>query len=95
VDDICEIVGTGIKHRVDVGAVVNHRFPTHQSFAAWRDADGGNCRPGALDTTGDLIEILIEIGLTRGGRCVDCSEGVLEFDDQVDAERFRDWCRPE
>ena len=93
-DDIYALAGTATRHRVDVGAVVNHRFPTHQSFVGWRDADG-NCRAGALETTGDLIEILIEVGLTRGGRCVECSEGVLEFDDQVDAERFRDWCRPE
>jgi hypothetical protein len=94
VDDIYALAGTAMRHRVDVEAAINRDFPTHESFVAWRDADG-NCRAGALETTGDLIEILIEVGIIRGGRCVDCSEGVLEFDDQVDAERFRDWCRPE
>jgi hypothetical protein len=94
VDDICELVGSEIRHRVDVGAAVNRDFPTHESFAAWRDADG-NCRDGLLENRGDLIEVLIEVGLTRGGRCVECSDGVLEFDDQVDAERFRHWCKPE
>jgi hypothetical protein len=93
-DDIYALVGTATRHRVDVEAAVNRDFPTQKSFVAWRDADG-NCHAGALETTGDLIEVLTEVGLTRGGRCVDCSESVLEFDDQVDAERFRDWCRLE
>jgi hypothetical protein len=94
VDDIYALAGTAMRHRVDVEAAVNRDFPTHESFVTWRDADG-NCRDGMLENRGDLIEILIEVGFTRGGRHVDGSEGVLEFDDQVDAERFRDWCRPE
>jgi hypothetical protein len=94
VEDIYALVGTAIRHRLDIRAAVNHHFPTHDSFVDWRDADG-NCRAGTLETRGDLIEVLIEVGLTRGGRCVDCSESVLEFDDHLDAERFRDWCKPE
>jgi hypothetical protein len=94
VDDICELVGTGIRHRVDVEAVVNRHFPTHESFVDWRDADG-DCRAGLLGTRGDLMDALIELGLSRGGKRIDDDDDVLEFDNQVEAERFRDWCRPE
>jgi hypothetical protein len=93
-DDICAIIGTAIRNRVDVSAVVDQHFPTHESFVAWRDAG----HPGAacvLETRRDLAEALIEIGLRRGGRHDESSEGVLEFGYHIDAERFRDWCRPE
>ena len=93
-DDICELVGTEIRHRVDVRAVVERHFPSHESFVAWRDADG-SCRAGLLGTRLDLIYALMEAGLSRGARHVGPSENVLEFDDHIDTERFRDWCRPE
>jgi hypothetical protein len=94
VDDICEIVGTGMRHRVDVRAVVDHHLPSHQSFVDWRDADDPRAA-AVLEDRDDLAYALIEAGLSRGRRRVDGSDSVSEFDDQVDAERFRDWCRPE
>jgi hypothetical protein len=92
-DDIYALIGTAIRKRVDVRVVINHHFPTHDSFVAWRDADPRGA--SLLETRDDLADALIEIGLSRGGRHGESGEGVLEFDDHIDAERFRDWCRPE
>jgi hypothetical protein len=92
VDDIYELVGSEMRHRVDIRAVVERHFPSHQTFIDWRDADDPRAA-AVLEDRDDLTYALIEAGLSRGGTRVDGS--VLEFDDQVDAERFRDWCRPE
>jgi hypothetical protein len=94
VDDIYELIATGMRHRVDVRAVVAHHFPSHDSFVDWRDA-GDPFAAAVLENRDDLVYALIEAGLGRGGRRGDRGDSVLEFDDQVDAERFRDWCRPE
>jgi hypothetical protein len=91
-DDICELVGTAMRHRVDVKAVVDHHFPSHDSLIDWRDADNPFAA-AVLENRDDLSYALIEAALSRGGRRVDGNDGLLEFDDQVDAERFRDWCR--
>jgi hypothetical protein len=92
-DDFCGLIGTAIRNRVDVRAVVDRYFPSHDAFAAWRDADSRVA--DLLETRDDLADALIEIGLRRGGSHVGSSEGVLEFDNHIDAQRFRDWCRPE
>jgi hypothetical protein len=94
VDDICELVGTAMRHRVDVRAVVAHHFPSHESFVDWRDA-ADPFAAAVLENRDDLAYALIEAGLSRGGRRADGIDDVLEFDDRVDANRFRDWCRPE
>jgi hypothetical protein len=93
VDDIYELVGSEMRHRVDIRAVVERHFPSHQTFIDWRDADDPRAA-AVLEDRDDLAYALIEAGLSRGGRRVDGNDGVLEFDDQVDAECFRDWCRP-
>jgi hypothetical protein len=92
-DEFCALIGRVIRNRIDLRAVVERHFASHEAFVAWRDAD-----PRAadlLETRDDLVDALIEIGLRRGGSHVESSEGVLEFDNHIDAQRFRDWCRPE
>jgi hypothetical protein len=94
VDDIYALAGTAMRHRVDVRAVVERHFPSHEAFVAWRDADDPFAA-AVLENRDDLACALVEASLGRGGRHVDGSESVLKFDDHIDAERFRDWCRPE
>jgi hypothetical protein len=94
VEDIFTLAGTAIRHRVDVRAVAERHFPSHESFVDWRDA-GDPFAAAVLENRDDLAYALIEAGLSRGARYVDPSAFILEFDDQVDAERFRNWCRPE
>ena len=91
-DDIYSIIGTA-KHRVDIWAIVEKHFPTHESFRAWRAS--GHCRAGVLVDRDDLAYALIEIALQRGARRTGPVDGVVEFDEQIQAERFCDWCRPE
>ncbi len=91
-DDIYSIIGIA-KHRVDIRALVRQYFPSHKSFLAWRGS--GHCRAGALEDRYELGYALIEIALRRGGRRTGPIDGVVEFDQRIQAERFRDWCRPE
>ena len=91
-DDIFSIVGTA-KHRVDIWAVIEEHFPTHEAFLAWRAS--GHCRSGVLADRDDLGYALIEMALRRGARRTGPVDGVVEFDQQIEADHFRDWCRPE
>jgi hypothetical protein len=90
--DIFTTVGTALRHCIDISAVVNKHFPTHTSFVAWRDA-GSHCPVGLLENREDLEYALEEIALRRGGKRI--SSGIVQFDDQITADRFREWCRPE
>jgi hypothetical protein len=91
-NDIYEVIGTHTKHYVDISRTIGRHFPNHQSFVAWRDA-GGHCPAGVLASRAELEEALTEIAIRRGGNRI--SAGIVEFDDEVTAERFLGWCRPE
>ena len=88
--DIFTTVATALRHCIDISSVVNKHFPTHASFVTWRDA-GGHCP--VLGTRKDLEYALEEIAVRRGAKRI--SVGIVEFDDEITAQRFRAWCRPE
>jgi hypothetical protein len=91
-DDIYTIIGTA-KHRVNIWAIVAKYFPTHKSFLDWRAS--GHCAAGVLVDRDELGYVLIEKALRRGGRITGPIDGVVEFDQLIQAESFREWCRPE
>jgi hypothetical protein len=64
-DEFFAQVGTA-KHRVDIWAIVETHFPTHESFLAWRAS--GHCAAGVLVDRDDLGYTLTEIALRRGAR---------------------------
>ena len=91
-NDIYSIIGTA-EHRVDIWSIIEKHFPTHKSFLDWRAS--GHCAAGVLVDRDDLAYALIDKALRRGGRRTDPVDGVVEFDLRIQAESFRDWCRPE
>ena len=91
-DDIYTIIGTA-KHRVDIWAIVEKHFPTHKSFLDWRAS--GHRPAGVLEDRDDLGYALIAKALRRCARRTGPIEGLLEFGEQVQAERFRAWRRTE
>ena len=91
-NDIYSIIGTA-EHRVDIWSIIEKHFPTHKSFLDWRAS--GHCAADVLVDREELGYALLHKALRRGARLTGPIDGVVEFDQLVQADRFRDWCRPE
>jgi hypothetical protein len=92
--DFFETVGTALTNRLDIAAIIARYFPTHDRFTAWRDA-GGHCPGRLLPDREALSAALTEMAVQRGAKHVDDDTCVVEFADEISAQRYRDWLRPE